>query len=304
MARRTVAKYRAELGIAAGRPPKLTSARGATAAAHPCPDRRAALAPRCGPELARIVQWKGVGPPPGPHEGDLMHDIDRALFESRSSSRERRVRPARTSGPARRRTRLRVPVRRAGSYEFRELRVGTGRRARPSCWRSRTEAELDRFLGKLVSGAVSGCHAASPRSDAGRAVGGVLKAAAKQALPQLGRALGDVVAPGRGGGIGSAAGQWLGGKLELGLQTEGLSAEDRSTRRPGLRPVRERDRPARRAGAADACRRGGGQAGRGRRRRSGTCPDWCGPKEASGAAAAARQGRWIRRGNRIIVLDA
>lgn len=86
----------------------------------------------------------------------------------------------------------------------------------------RTDAELDRFLGDLVSGAVSAGRA-FVNSDTGRAVGGLLRSAAKQALPAVGGALGNLIAPGVGGQLGSRAASWLANRLEL----EGLSHEDR-----------------------------------------------------------------------------
>jgi len=87
-----------------------------------------------------------------------------------------------------------------------------------------TEQELDRFLGKLLSSAV-GAGKAFLASDAGKAVGGMLKGAAKQALPQIGRAVGDFISPGAGGDVGSQLATAAGSRL--GLELEGLSAEDR-----------------------------------------------------------------------------
>jgi hypothetical protein len=126
-----------------------------------------------------------------------MHDIDRALFEYQQEH----------AGPGAGELQETQEVQLAG--ELLELR---------------DERELDRFLGDLIKGAVS-AGKDFLASDAGRALGGVLKSAARQALPQLGRALGDVVAPGRGGQLGSRLGSAVAGRL--GLETEGLSAEDR-----------------------------------------------------------------------------
>jgi hypothetical protein len=86
------------------------------------------------------------------------------------------------------------------------------------------EQELDRFLGSLLSSAV-GAGKAFLASDAGKALGGMVKGAAKNALPQIGRALGDLVAPGSGGDVGGQLGSAAASKL--GLELEGLSAEDR-----------------------------------------------------------------------------
>lgn len=86
------------------------------------------------------------------------------------------------------------------------------------------EAELDRFLGNVIKKAVGGRRSSSG-SDVGEAVGGLLKGVAKQALPRLGRAVGEDIAPGVGGNIGAKLGRFVGG--QLGLELEGLSQEDR-----------------------------------------------------------------------------
>ncbi|WP_433158567.1 hypothetical protein [Kribbella sp. CA-247076] len=206
-----------------------------------------------------------------------MHDIDRALFESETFGE--------------------------GEEEYQEFgQASESELALASeLLEITTEAELDRFLGKLVSGALSAARSFAG-SDAGRAVGGVLKSVAKQALPQLGKAVGDVVAPGRGGALGQRAGQWLGSRLELGLQTEGLSAEDEeyevarafvrfanetagraAQAPPGMPPALA----AQRAAVAAAQRH---------------LPGLLRPQGAAGGRGA--EGRWIRRGDRIIVLDA
>jgi hypothetical protein len=83
------------------------------------------------------------------------------------------------------------------------------------------EAELDRFLGKLIKKA-AGAVGKIVRSPIGRAVGGLLKGVAKTALPLAGTALGGLV----GGPLGAQIGSGLasaGGKA-LGLET-GMSPE-------------------------------------------------------------------------------
>ena len=85
------------------------------------------------------------------------------------------------------------------------------------------EGELDQFLGKLIkkAGSAAGKFIKSPL---GKQLGGLLKGAAKQALPMVGSALGNMVLPGVGGKIGgqlaSAAGSMFG------LELEGLSPQD------------------------------------------------------------------------------
>lgn len=128
-----------------------------------------------------------------------MHDIDRALFEMEQDEAD------------------------LGELEG-ELSDSREMQLAGELLEITDEAELDQFLGKLVSGAVSAGRSFL-RSDAGRAVTGIVRKAAKQALPRIGQALGDYVAPGVGGQIGSKLGGFVG--RQLGLELEGLSAEDR-----------------------------------------------------------------------------
>ena len=87
------------------------------------------------------------------------------------------------------------------------------------------EQELDRFLGSLIqkAGRAVGQFVKSPT---GQALGGILKGAAKQALPVVGSAL--------GGYLGGEKGAQMGGQLAsaagrvFGLELEGLSPEDRN----------------------------------------------------------------------------
>jgi hypothetical protein len=84
------------------------------------------------------------------------------------------------------------------------------------------EQEMDRFLGDLISraGSAVGKFVSSPT---GQALGGLLKGAAKQLLPMAGQAL--------GGYIGGSTGAQIGGKLAtaaggaLGLEAEQLDHE-------------------------------------------------------------------------------
>jgi hypothetical protein len=78
-----------------------------------------------------------------------------------------------------------------------------------------TEAELDRFLGKLASTVMKGASTFI-KSPIGKALGGVLKNVAKTALPAVGGALGSMVLPGVGTAIGAKLGSMAGGLLEAG----------------------------------------------------------------------------------------
>jgi hypothetical protein len=164
-----------------------------------------------------------------------------------------------------------------------------------------TEDELDRFLGNVLRSAVSAASNFA-RSDAGRAVGGILKSAARKALPHIGKAVGDYVVPGSGGAAGQRVGQWLGKQFELGLQTEGLSAEDReyqtartfvrfatdAARRAAQTPTSVPPASAAQRAAVTAARR--------------YLPGLTRP--GSGPGGRRKSGRWVRRGNNIVILGA
>lgn len=198
-----------------------------------------------------------------------MHDIDRAMFESESEAGyetgyEAEYESEGEFGEA------------EAEGENQELALAT------ELLDVRTEAELDRFLGKLISGAVQAAGDFA-RSDAGKAVGGVLKSAAKQALPQLGRA--------------------------AGLATEGLSAED-SEYENARAYVRFANETAQRAGKAQgvppaaAAQRAAAAAAQHH------LPGLLRPGDTNGRPANANgghpatEGRWVRRGNRIVLFDA
>lgn len=86
-----------------------------------------------------------------------------------------------------------------------------------------SDAELDQFIGKLIkrAGRSAGRFI---RSDAGRALGGLLRTTAKKALPVLGGAI--------GGHFGGTRGTQLGSRIAIragrlfGLELEGMSPED------------------------------------------------------------------------------
>lgn len=86
------------------------------------------------------------------------------------------------------------------------------------------EQELEQFLGNVLR-TVGSTVGRFVRSDTGQALGGILKDAARQALPIVGGAIGQKIAPGRGQAIGADIATQA-GRL-FGLELEGLSAEDR-----------------------------------------------------------------------------
>lgn len=86
------------------------------------------------------------------------------------------------------------------------------------------EQEMEQFLGGLIK-SVGRVATNFAKSSAGKALGGILRSAAKSALPIVGSALGNFVVPGAGGLIGGKLASMAGSAL--GLELEGLSNEDR-----------------------------------------------------------------------------
>ena len=130
-----------------------------------------------------------------------MHDLDRTLLETESSAAfpyPGELGSAEFAGPL-------FP---AQEMEFASQLLEVS-----------NDHELEQFLGDVLK--TVGRFASS---DTGRAVGGLLKSAVKQALPAVGRAAGNWVSQG-GGDLGSQLASQA-GQL-LGLELEGLSGEDR-----------------------------------------------------------------------------
>jgi hypothetical protein len=86
------------------------------------------------------------------------------------------------------------------------------------------EADLEQFLGGLIS-KVGSLAGKVIRSPVGQAVGGVLKSAAKKALPIAGGAIGGYFGGPLGAKIGSGLASAAGSAL--GLEAEGMAQEDR-----------------------------------------------------------------------------
>jgi hypothetical protein len=171
-----------------------------------------------------------------------------------------------------------------------------------------SEAELDRFLGNLISrvGRAAGSVARSPT---GQAVAGILKDAAKRALPTIGRAIEQRLDGAAGAGVSAqvvkAAGQYLG------LELEGLSPEDQEfeAAKSFVRFAGEAAKNAVRAPAGIAPEAAVMQAARRyapgllRPGRLSNGPD---PRSANPGARfiPAASGRWVRRGANIVVVDS
>jgi hypothetical protein len=87
-----------------------------------------------------------------------------------------------------------------------------------------SEVELEQFLGDVFR-TVGGAAGRFVRSDTGRTLAGILKDAAKQALPVVGSGVGRWISPTAGGPIGADIGR-VAGRI-FGLELEGLSPEDK-----------------------------------------------------------------------------
>lgn len=169
------------------------------------------------------------------------------------------------------------------------------------------ETELNYFLGGLLKKAGSALGQVV-KSPVGQALGGILKGAARQALPVIGGAL--------GGYVGGPSGAKIGGQLAssagriFGLETEGLSHEDEAfevakqyVRLAGDAVKNAVGIPAGdpRAVAQAAVAQAAQRYAPGLLRGPAPAPSPT-PAATAQGAAGGRTGRWIRRGNRIILL--
>jgi hypothetical protein len=163
------------------------------------------------------------------------------------------------------------------------------------------EAELEQFLGTLFKKA-----GAFVSSALGKDLTNQLKGLAKKALPMLGSAIGNSIAPGVGGLVGGALASSMGGAL--GLELEGLSYEDQEFEvakqivRLGAAAARNAaqaveygppDQVAHEAFSAAAQQYAPGFS-RGRRPRYSS--------RQCRTCSRSETGRWVRRGNAILLL--
>lgn len=167
------------------------------------------------------------------------------------------------------------------------------------------EAELDRFLGNLLGRAARAVGSAV-RSPIGQAVGGVLKGVAKKALPLAGGALGGYIGGPLGAKIGSGLASAAGSAL--GLEAESLEQEDRefegakqfvrlaadTVKQAAAAPSSSDPRAVAQSAAISAAQRlAPGLLGAvGRSGGQGAMP---------GRTGGGRSGRWMRRGNKIVL---
>ncbi|MER2514711.1 MAG: hypothetical protein ABTQ25_20260 [Nitrosomonas ureae] len=174
-----------------------------------------------------------------------------------------------------------------------------------------SEEELDRFLGSLLkkAGQVAGKFIKSP---VGQQLGGLLKGAAKQALPMVGSAIGGYFGGSGGAKMGSQVASTAG--RIFGLELEGLSHEDQeyeaaksfvqfagtAAKNAAMSPQGANPRAVAQSAVAAAARRLAPGLVRGTPAAAlaasgSVCPS-CG--------RGAMSGRWMRRGNKIILFGA
>jgi len=156
--------------------------------------------------------------------------------------------------------------------------------------------ELEQFLGGLIK-KVGGAVGSFVKSPIGKALGGALKSVAKTALPMAGAALGNVLLPGVGGVVGRQLGSFAG--KALGLELEGLSQEDREfeVAKQVVRLAADASRSALTAGEGQNPAQVASAAVQQAIQRY--APGLT--AQPSPAGAGGRSGRWVRRGNRIVL---
>jgi hypothetical protein len=162
------------------------------------------------------------------------------------------------------------------------------------------EQELDQFLGGLIK-KVGGFI----RSPAGRAIGGVLKGLAKKALPLAGTALGTFVGGPLGAQIGSGLASAAGSAL--GLESETWSQEDREFEgaKQFVRIAGEAVKNAASAGPGmdprSAAQAAVVQAAQTLAPGLLQSASSAGMRPYGGASGGGHQGRWMRRGSKIVL---
>jgi hypothetical protein len=225
---------------------------------------------------------------------ETMHDIDRVRLESQSETELFESGALET-----------------GQFEFAQAEAGEvfgeteQMELASELLEIMSEAELDRFLGKLIRRAG---HAVGRfvRSPEGRAIGGALKGAAKQVLPTIGSNIGQYF----GGERGARTGEQLAALASqaFGLELEGLSAEDRefevarryvnfageAVKNLALTPSSSDPRAAAKTAVASAARTHAPGLLR---------PDSLMGREPGAPSPLPRShsGRWLRRGGKIVL---
>ncbi|NOK15733.1 hypothetical protein [Corallococcus carmarthensis] len=160
------------------------------------------------------------------------------------------------------------------------------------------EQELEQFLGNIIK-KVGGAVGQFVKSPLGKQLGGMLKGLAKQALPMVGSALGNLVVPGVGGAVGGKLASMAG--QAFGLELEGLSQEDREFE-VAKQVVRL---------SADAAKAALSAPGNSAPQQVASAainqaiqkfaPGLSNQLAMRAAGTGGRSGRWVRKGNKIIL---
>jgi uncharacterized protein (DUF697 family) len=167
-----------------------------------------------------------------------------------------------------------------------------------------SEAELDQFLGKIFKKVWRGASDLAKKAGVARPLGGILKGLAKKLLPVAAGAAGTFFGGPVGAAIGSKIGKAVGNALETEfegspedrefeaaktfVQVAGKAAQQAGNTPPSTPPV---------TAAKDAVVSASKDSVKRLRRRRNGSSNYSGGHSASGR----RTGRWVRRGNRIIL---
>lgn len=163
---------------------------------------------------------------------------------------------------------------------------------------AKSEGELDRFINDLIdrAGRAAGVVAQPAAQDA---LTGMLKAAAKRAVPVVARRVGSTLGAGTGVQVVRAAARYLG------LELEGLSPEDQEFE-AARRLIRFAGEAAKNAVTAPAGMPPEAAIARAARRHApGLLSQFLDQRSADPGAGRnpAASGRWVRRDQNIIVID-
>jgi uncharacterized protein (DUF697 family) len=169
------------------------------------------------------------------------------------------------------------------------------------------EQELNQFMGNLIT-KVGRAIGSAVDSPTGQALGSMLKSVAKTALPIAGAALGNMIVPGVGGAIGGKLASTAGSMF--GLELEGLSHEDREfeVAKQFVRLAADATNSAVQSdqqgkSAPQTAKEAVAQAAQKFAPGLLQPTPQVAPAPAYHAATDTRhQGRWIRRGNRIVLM--
>jgi hypothetical protein len=201
-------------------------------------------------------------------EEPTMHDIDRVYMELESTGDEFS----------------------SGMTEFETLSEEEVEELASELLTVASEEELDYFLGNLFKKA-AGALGKFGSSSLGKKVSGLVKGFAKKALPTLGGAAGNFLLPGVGGAIGAslasesdAFGAELDEEQQFEVAKQVVRLADEAAKRAAQAPAQANPAAVARAAVTQAARR--------------YAPGLTGTQGWQGAAS----GRWVRHGNKIVLL--